>query len=101
MTKAELTNLMHQPYCPRIYVDREELTATISGAYGTRTVNVPIGTPGFIENVNENSITVRWDYYYFENHTIYELLLNPISVLDFEHLGLVRTNKYPPNVHLI
>ena len=63
-----------------------------------KTSDVPKGAAGFIQSIDANSITIAWDHYSFEDHVKQELLPNPITVLEFKDLGLVRVNRFPPNV---
>jgi len=102
MTNQELVDLMQAPYQKTVWSDGEGIKATLSGRnIETRTVDVPVGIPGIIEAMDENSLTIRWDHYYFENHRIQECLPNPVGTLDLKDLGLIRKNKYPANVRLI
>jgi hypothetical protein len=97
MTNDELNGLVGSPFSRFVYADRNGISATLSGRnIETKTVEVPNGCPGMVESISENSLTVRWDHYFFENHAIQELLPNPVSVIT--DLASVRLNRFPPNV---
>jgi len=99
MTNEELNVLMERPYTPFVYADRSGMQATMTSRhFETRIVEVPVDTPGIVLSRQDNSITISWDHYYFENHRIQELLPNPVTVLESRDFELVRINRFPPNV---
>ena len=103
MTKDELDKKLAEPYVTFVYCDKEGLRAKIPEGwhYAGREFDVGIGCAGIIEEVNSDSIRVRWDHYDFEDHTKNELLPNPETILSFNDLDLVRPNKYPEGFRLI
>jgi len=95
MTRQEFDILSQRTHAA-VWADREGITATLSGRnIETRTVNVPNGCLGIILSVQESSVTISWDHYSFENHRIQELLPNPIGVLEFSNLDMIRATKLP------
>jgi len=103
MTKTDLDKLLSEPYVHFVYCDKEGIRAVIPEGwhYAGREFDVPKGSAGIIEEVNSDSIRVRWDHYDFEDHKKSELLPNPETILSFDDLDLVRPNKYPEGFRLI
>lgn len=98
MTKEELNTLKNEPHIHYVYADKKGIVAELNLKQENKTIEVPVGSAGIIEDINENYMKICWDHYNFENHTIPELFSCPVSILDLKKLNLIRVHKYPQNV---
>lgn len=95
MTDQELKNLKPWDF---VYADKTGIITSFSRKkVSFKTCEVPHGCPGIIQTIGKDSMEILWDHYQFEDHSKQELLPNPITILNFTDLDLVRVNRFPPN----